>query len=88
MPWSTPAVQPPAPSGYTAVFRSTLPDSVNGGGPFTVKVTVDWEVIGATQAEYDALFQSVVDTLDSSPGFMFSHAEKQGQTTWTVTPTP
>jgi hypothetical protein len=67
---------------------STLPDSVGGGGPFTIKVIADWEVIGATQAEWDAVFQSVVDTLDSSAGFNFLHAEKQGATTWTLTPSP
>lgn len=88
MPWSTPSVQPPAPSGYVAVFQSTLPDSANGGGPFTVRVLVDWEVIGATEAEYDALFQSVVDTMVDSGNFTFSHAEKLGSTIWSLTPTP
>jgi hypothetical protein len=88
MPWSAPSAQPPAPEGYAAYFFSTLPDSAGGGGPFSIKVVVDWPVIGATQAEWDALFQSVVDVLDSSAGFNFTHAEKQGATTWTLTPSP
>ena len=88
MPWSAPSAQTPTPAGYSAYFVSTLPDSAGGGGPFSIKVTVDWEVIGATQAEWDTLFQSVVDTLDASPGFTFSHAEKVGSTQWSLTPTP
>lgn len=86
MPYSAPAVQPPTPSGYTAVLRSTLPESANGGGSFTVKVLVDWEVIGATEAEYDALFQSVVDSMVGSGNFEFVHAEKVGVTQWNLTP--
>jgi hypothetical protein len=87
MPWSAPEAQPPNPDGYVAVFQSTLPDSAFGGGPFSIKVTIDWPVIGATEAEWDALFQSVVDTLSSSGAFTFSHAEKNGITTWPLTPT-
>ena len=86
MSWSTPSVQPPTAAGYTAVLRSKLPDSANGGGPFTVKVTVDWDVIGATEAEYDALFQQVVDTMVDSNNFEFVHAEKVGVTQWNLTP--
>lgn len=87
MTWSAPEAQTPTPDGYIAGFISTLPDSAGGGGPFSVKVTVDWQVIGATEAEYDALFQSVVDTLEASPGFTLSYARKQGQTAWNLTPT-
>ena len=87
MAWSAPEVQPPAPSGYTAILRSNLPDSVNGGGPFSVKVVVDWEVIGATEAEWDALFQQVVDTMVGG-GFTLMSAQKLGSTSWTLTPTP
>lgn len=88
MSWSAPSVQPPVPSGYVAGLRSKLPDSAGGGGPFSVKVTVDWEVIGATEAEWDALFQQVVDTMVDSGNFEFMYAQKQGNTTWSLTPTP
>lgn len=88
MPWSASSAQSPAPAGYIAVLRSTLPDSASGGGPFTVKVGVDWEVIGATEAEYDALFQSVVDTMVDSGNFVFVYAQKNSVTAWTLTPTP
>lgn len=88
MPISDPQINPPAPEGYAAVFLSTLPDSAGGGGPFSIRVTADWAVMFATEAEYDALFQSVIDTLEASPGFVFQHAEKRGDTTWQITPTP